>query len=74
MFEDWTVEAVGPVCVYKYQDGTYTVSENRVWVEGVYDSREAALAAVGHDVDDLARIWNAKKPDGLISMADLLGR
>lgn len=51
---NWTAEyPTDNVSLYVFQNGTVTVSEDKVWLPGVYESREAALAALNVDPDKL---------------------
>ena len=51
---DWTVEyPTDTVSLYVHKDNTVTVSEDEAWLPGVYESREAALAALNVDPDKL---------------------
>ena len=54
-----------------WSDGErYVVSEYQVWLEGGYDSVEAALAAVRVEPWRLHEIWQAKRP-ALLTVEDL---
>jgi hypothetical protein len=46
-------------------DNEFVVSEEGVWVEGIYASKHAALAALTLDPEVLARLWAKHKPEPL---------
>ena len=56
--------------------GGFVVSEDGAWVEGAYDTADAARFAVSLDPDALAELWRsalARDPDALLTLDDLRG-
>lgn len=49
---------------YEMDDGAYVVSENDVWVEGRFDSIEAAHLAVSVDPESLSDLWKQTFAEG----------
>ena len=45
--------------------GEWVISENEVWVEGVYTSPEAALFWVQENPDKLNKRWISQRPSAL---------
>lgn len=60
---------------HRDEPSRFAVSENGVWVEGLYDSRESALTAIDVDPTALAELWAAKKvlygDHAILTVADM---
>lgn len=39
------------VTLYRYADGTWAIAHHEVWVDGIYPTAEAALAALQKELD-----------------------
>ena len=68
------IDCGNSISVYEDEEGNFGVSENQVWLPGIYDSKETAIKAVSMNCDKLEALWESKKTAGshLITLRDLV--
>lgn len=61
------------IVIHETKPNRFVVSEHDCWVEGIYDSREAAAKAVSVDPDQLHAAWQRAlaSADPVLSIEDL---
>ena len=61
------------ISVKPLREGGFVVSQNQCWVDGVYDTEEAARLGVKCDPEKLKRIWAQRLTedrDGFLTVED----